>query len=194
MANVNKDRETLKRLVESYGKQDVLKFVNHINEMGYFNKSTRLPRPGVLVVVDISGSMYEILQKSNIDFVNTFRINPNATANITFFANDILSDNERIPVTQLSAKIKEKLPDAAKNCGPAMSNYNKMFNNLVDFDIKSGKYETVIIITDYDIVDYDEKYDITWAVEAIEDTTRLIIYDAENSQFLTDDIEDDIEM
>ena len=191
MANVNKDRETLKRLVESYGKQDVLKFVNHINEMGYFNKSTRLPRPGVLVVVDISGSMYEILQKSNIDFVNTFRINPNATANITFFANDILSDNERIPVTQLSAKIKEKLPDAAKNCGPAISNYNKMFNNLVEFDIKSGKYETV---TDYDIVDYDEKYDITWAVEAIEDTTRLIIYDAENSQFLTDDIEDDIEM
>ena len=32
MANVNKDRETLKRLVESYGKQDVLKYVNHLNE------------------------------------------------------------------------------------------------------------------------------------------------------------------
>lgn len=32
MANVNKDRATLKRLVESYGKQDVLKFINHLNE------------------------------------------------------------------------------------------------------------------------------------------------------------------
>jgi hypothetical protein len=32
MNTVNKDRETLKRLVESYGKQDVLKFVNHLNE------------------------------------------------------------------------------------------------------------------------------------------------------------------
>lgn len=194
MKQVDMDRETLKRLVESYGKQDVLKFVNHINEMGYFNKSTRLPRPGVLVVVDISGSMYKILENSNIDFVDTFRINPNATANITFFANDVLSDNERIPVSQLSAKIKEKLPDAIKNCGPASSNYNEMLNELVNFDIKGGKYETIIIITDYDIVDYDEKYDITWAVEAIEDTARLIIYDAENSEFLTDEIEDNVEM
>jgi len=32
MNTVNRDRETLKRLVESYGKQDVLKFVNHLNE------------------------------------------------------------------------------------------------------------------------------------------------------------------
>ena len=31
MANIHKDRAELKRLVESYGKQDVLKFVKHLN-------------------------------------------------------------------------------------------------------------------------------------------------------------------
>jgi hypothetical protein len=32
MKTIDKDRATLKRLVESYGKQDVLKFVKHLNE------------------------------------------------------------------------------------------------------------------------------------------------------------------
>lgn len=38
MKQIDKDRKELKRLVESYGKQDVLKFVNHLNEDdGLFN-------------------------------------------------------------------------------------------------------------------------------------------------------------
>ena len=32
MRNLNKDRAELKRLVESYGKADVLKYVNHVDE------------------------------------------------------------------------------------------------------------------------------------------------------------------
>lgn len=32
MKQIDKDRNTLKRLVESYGKKDVLNFINHLNE------------------------------------------------------------------------------------------------------------------------------------------------------------------
>ena len=32
MTTLNRDRNTLKRLVESYGKKDVLNFVRHLNE------------------------------------------------------------------------------------------------------------------------------------------------------------------
>ena len=32
MSNIHKDRAELKRLVESYGKTDVLKYVNHVDE------------------------------------------------------------------------------------------------------------------------------------------------------------------
>ena len=38
MSNINKDRKELQRLVESYGKQDVMKYVNHLDE-GTLNES-----------------------------------------------------------------------------------------------------------------------------------------------------------
>lgn len=185
--SVKYDRAILKRLVESYGKEDVLKYVNHINEMGYFNKSTRLPRPSVLVAVDVSGSMYETLQNLNIDFVKTFRINPSATSQIEYFSDCVHVVNERTPVSQLNEKIKEHLEEGHRACMFGGTDFYYLLNEMVNY---SSYYDMIIIITDQEIVQYDEIHDITWAVEAIEDNARLIIYDAENSEFLTDELED----
>ena len=39
MNNINKDRTTLKKLVESYGKKDVLNFVRHLNESNTYDEN-----------------------------------------------------------------------------------------------------------------------------------------------------------
>lgn len=50
MTTLNRDRNTLKRLVESYGKKDVLNFVRHLNE-GFFN--SKESRTIILSGIDI---------------------------------------------------------------------------------------------------------------------------------------------
>ena len=187
MKEIDKDRATLKRLVESYGKKDVLEYVNHINEMAYFDKATRLPRPSVLVAVDVSGSMFDTLHNLNIDFVNTFRINPSVTSQIEYFSDCIYPVDERIPVSQLSDKIKEHLEEGHRACGFGKTDFETLLEEMVRY---SPYYDTIIILTDQEIILYDKMYDITREVEAIEDNARLIIYDAESSEFLTDDLED----
>lgn len=49
MTTLNRDRNILKRLVESYGKKDVVNFIQHINERYQGTSNT-------LLIVDISGS------------------------------------------------------------------------------------------------------------------------------------------
>ena len=54
MRTVNKDRESLKRIVESYGKEDVLKYVKHINEgVGRFDEMTMIDKDGTEDVEEI---------------------------------------------------------------------------------------------------------------------------------------------
>ena len=51
MNTLNRDRNALKRLVESYGKKDVLNFVRHLNE------GSEYIAPNILICVDTSGSV-----------------------------------------------------------------------------------------------------------------------------------------
>ena len=47
MNTLSRDRNTLKRLVESYGKKDVIRFLNNLNEASY---STNKPTTAVVFV------------------------------------------------------------------------------------------------------------------------------------------------
>ena len=67
MNTLNRDRNTLKRLVESYGKKDVITFLNNLNEASY---STNKPTTAVLFCVDEKHLPPAIYDKSIKDLVD----------------------------------------------------------------------------------------------------------------------------
>lgn len=67
MNTLNRDRNTLKRLVESYGKKDVIRFLNNLNEASY---STNKPTTAVVFCVDEKNLPPAIYDKSIKDLVD----------------------------------------------------------------------------------------------------------------------------
>ena len=67
MNTLNRDRNTLKRLVESYGKKDVIRFLNNLNEASY---STNKPTTAVVFCVDEKDLPPAIYDKSIKDLVD----------------------------------------------------------------------------------------------------------------------------
>ena len=67
MNTLNRDRNILKRLVESYGKKDVITFLNNLNETSY---STNRPTTAVLFCVDKKHLSPDIYDKSIKDLVD----------------------------------------------------------------------------------------------------------------------------
>ena len=67
MNTLNRDRNILKRLVESYGKKDVITFLNNLNETSY---STNRPTTAVLFCVDKKDLSPDIYDKSIKDLVD----------------------------------------------------------------------------------------------------------------------------
>ena len=89
MNTLNRDRNTLKRLVESYGKEDVLNFVRHLNE------ASKYMAPNLLICVDTSSSInFEAYSKYSInDILDICNIDygaskPNAQVKIAAFADE----------------------------------------------------------------------------------------------------------
>ena len=67
MNTLNRDRNILKRLVESYGKKDVISFLNNLNETNY---STNRPTTAVVFCVDKNNLCPDIYDKSIKDLVD----------------------------------------------------------------------------------------------------------------------------
>ena len=157
MNTLNRDRNTLKRLVESYGKKDVLNFVRHLNE------ASKYMAPNLLVCVDTSSSINfkayskysinDILDICNIDYGAS---KPNAQVKIAAFADEGIYYMGNIK--NIHSSISSNIPDL--NLGG--SDIKKLLNDISRSLRKYGPYTEVIIITDRDIYAFEKEVEM-WA-------------------------------
>ena len=157
MTTLNRDRNTLKRLVESYGKNDVLNFVRHLNE------ASKYMAPNLLVCVDTSSSInFEAYSKYSInDILDICNIDygaakPNAQIKIATFAGEGIYYMGNIK--NIHSSISSNIPDL--NLGG--SDIKKLLNDISRSLRKYGPYTEVIIITDRDIYAFEKEVE-RWA-------------------------------
>ena len=157
MNTLNRDRNTLKRLVESYGKEDVLNFVRHLNE------ASKYMAPNLLICVDTSSSINfeayskysinDILDICNIDYGAAKR---NAQVKIAAFAGEGIYYMGNIK--NIHSSISSNIPDL--NLGG--SDIKKLLNDISRSLPKYGPYTEVVIITDRDIYAFEKEVE-RWA-------------------------------
>ena len=159
MNTLNRDRNALKRLVESYGKKDVLNFVRHLNE------GSEYIAPNILICVDTSGSVdkesydkyliNDILYVCDIDYGAAKR---NAQVKIAAF------DDEGIyymnNVKNMHSSILSNINISYSMSGG--SDFKKLLNDISKSLPKYGPYTEVIIISDADIYGFENEVD-NWA-------------------------------
>ena len=136
MNTLNRDRNTLKRLVESYGKKDVIKFLNNLNEAGY---STNRPTTAVLFCVDkkhLSPAIYDKSIKDLVDY--NYSIDETIALVCT-------SRNHKDPgIFKVSVSSSDKL-------GDVLDNNNDPFNvPLHDITYILESYSTAVVFIDSD--------------------------------------------
>ena len=157
MTTLNRDRNTLKRLVESHGKNDVLNYVRHLNE------ASKYMAPNLLVCVDTSSSINfkayskysinDILDICNIDYGAA---KPNAQVKIAAFAGEGIYYMGNIK--NIHSSISSNIPDL--NLGG--SDIKKLLNDITRSLPKYGPYTEVVIITDRDIYAFEKEVE-RWA-------------------------------
>ena len=163
MNTLVKDRNTLKKLVESYGKKDVLNFVKRLNE------NTNNMTTNLLICVDTSVSIdfelydnysiNDLLDICNIDYKE---LDPNAKVKIAAFADKgfyYINDVKNINTSILS--------NIRKNMISGGTRFKELLNDIYKTSREYGPYTDVIIVTDEDV--YQSEHIITpW----IEDNKR----------------------
>ena len=157
MNTLNRDRNTLKRLVESYGKKDVLNFVRHLNE------ASKYMAPNLLVCVDTSSSINfkayskysinDILDICNIDYGAS---KPNAQVKIAAFADEGIYYMGNIK--NIHSSISSNIP----NLKLGGSDIKTLLTDITRSFRTYGPYTEVIIITDRDIYAFEHEVE-RWA-------------------------------
>ena len=134
MNTLNRDRNILKRLVESYGKKDVITFLNNLNETSY---STNRPTTAVLFCVDKKDLSPDIYDKSIKDLVD-YNIDETIALVCT-------SRNHKVPgIFEVSTSSSDKL-------GDVLDNNNDPFNvPLHDITHILESYSTAVVFIDSD--------------------------------------------
>lgn len=134
MNTLNRDRNILKRLVESYGKKDVITFLNNLNETSY---STNRPTTAVLFCVDKKDLSPDIYDKSIKDLVD-YNIDDTIALVCT-------SRNHKDPgIFRVSISSSDKL-------GDVLDNNNDPFNvPLHDISYILESYSTAVVFIDSD--------------------------------------------
>ena len=134
MNPLNRDRNTLKRLVESYGKKDVITFLNNLNETSY---STNRPTTAVIFCVDEKDISPYIYDKSIKDLVD-YNIDETISLVCT-------SRNHKDPgIFQVRISSSDKLSDV-------LDNNNDPFNvPLHDISYILESYSTAVVFIDSD--------------------------------------------
>ena len=134
MNTLNRDRNILKRLVESYGKKDVITFLNNLNETSY---STNRPTTAVLFCVDKKDLSPDIYDKSIKDLVD---YNIDETISLVCTSRD-----HKDPGTfQVRISSSDKLSDV-------LDNNNDPFNvPLHDISYILESYSTAVVFIDSD--------------------------------------------
>lgn len=134
MNTLNRDRNTLKRLVESYGKKDVIAFLNNLNEASY---STDRPTTAVLFCVDKKHLSPGIYDKSIKDLVN-YNIDETIALVCT-------SRGHKYPgISQVCISSSDKL-------GDILDNNNDPFNvPLHDISYILESYSNAVVFIDSD--------------------------------------------
>ncbi len=147
MNTLIKDRNTLKRLVESYGKKDVINFVRHLNE------TSKYATPNLLICVDTSGSVdlesydkysiNDLLDICNIDYGASKR---NAKVKIAAFSGEgiyYMDDIKNIHSSILS--------NIHVNLTLGGSGFKELLDDISRTLREYGPYTEVIIVSDTDI-------------------------------------------
>ena len=134
MNTLNRDRNTLKRLVESYGKKDVISFLNNLNETNY---STNRPTTAVVFCVDKKHLSPDIYDKSIKDLVD-YNIDETIALVCT-------SRNHKVPgIFEVSTSSSDKL-------GDVLDNNNDPFSvPLHDITHILESYSTAVVFIDSD--------------------------------------------
>ena len=134
MNTLNRDRNTLKRLVESYGKKDVISFLNNLNETSY---STNRPTTAVVFCVDKKHLSPDIYDKSIKDLVD-YNIDETIALVCT-------SRNHKVPgIFEVSTSSSDKL-------GDVLDNNNDPFSvPLHDITHILESYSTAVVFIDSD--------------------------------------------
>ena len=134
MNTLNRDRNTLKRLVESYGKKDVITFLNNLNETSY---STNRPTTAVLFCVDKKHLSPYIYDKSIKDLVD-YNIDETIALACT-------SRNHKDP------GFFEVFVSSSDKLGDVLDNNNDPFNvPLHDISYILESYSTAVVFIDSD--------------------------------------------
>ena len=134
MNTLNRDRNTLKRLVESYGKKDVITFLNNLNETSY---STNRPTTAVLFCVDKKDLSPDIYDKSIKDLVD-YNIDETIALACT-------SINHKDP------GFFEVFVSSSDKLGDVLDNNNDPFNvPLHDISYILESYSTAVVFIDSD--------------------------------------------
>ena len=135
MNTLNRDRNTLKRLVESYGKKDVISFLNNLNETNY---STNKPTTAVVFCVDKKDLSPDIYDKSIKDLVD-YNIDETIALACTF-------RGHKYPGT-----FGEVCISSSDKLGDVLDNNNDPFNvPLHEIPYILESYSTAVIFIDSD--------------------------------------------
>ena len=134
MNTLDRDRNTLKRLVESYGKKDVITFLNNLNETSY---STNRPTTAVIFCVDEKHISPYIYDKSIKDLVD-YNIDETIALACT-------SRNHKDP------GFFEVFVSSSDKLGDVLDNNNDPFNvPLHDISYILESYSTAVVFIDSD--------------------------------------------
>ena len=135
MNTLNRDRNTLKRLVESYGKKDVISFLNNLNETDY---STNKPTTAVVFCVDKKHLSPDIYDKSIKDLVD-YNIDETIALACTF-------RGHKYPGT-----FGEVCISSSDKLGDVLDNNNDPFNfPLHEITYILESYSTAVVFIDSD--------------------------------------------
>lgn len=135
MNTLNRDRNTLKRLVESYGKKDVISFLNNLNETNY---STNKPTTAVVFCVDKKDLSPDIYDKSIKDLVD-YNIDETIALACTF-------RGHKYPGT-----FGEVCISSSDKLGDVLDNNNDPFNvPLHEIPYILESYSTAVVFIDSD--------------------------------------------
>ena len=135
MNTLNRDRNTLKRLVESYGKKDVITFLNNLNETSY---STNKPTTAVVFCVDKKHLSPDIYDKSIKDLVD-YNIDETIALACTF-------RGHKYPGT-----FGEVCISSSDKLGDVLDNKNDPFNvPLHEIPYILESYSTAVVFIDSD--------------------------------------------
>ncbi len=172
MNTVNRDRETLKRLVESYGKQDVLKFVKHLNEeseeysdgdyiASMLNSMCNSPRyTRANQIADISEDIADESEEDSLllDFANSWGLEDEPTWVTEEWRDEVLDIVYNLSGYPCVYKLQSDAREYFWN--QFQGNYPKR-KELIDFGADNNLYYSVLQynvdnIAIYDFVCYDD--------------------------------------